>query len=317
MFGGKQSVKAAASFSVKVAGNDTTYIERKVKPREIIHVKLIFANNSSKMQRLKVAANPAFTGDNGLVQYNLTNPGQRYFGKNDFAKMTTGPKQIVLHPETSVIKTYTITIPKKKFVGVIAGGFYVLQVAMKRTDKNSAKENLAIDYQNVYAYAIPVVLRESNQIIHAKLTLEKATTEVKYANAFIVARIANVTPTMFGQLYFKVKLIDPLTQETVFEQNRRNMAMAPLSYFNQHILLDKNVPSGNYQLLVTVKSGKRHWKFKRHLRIDAKVAHATGEQVQPKSKFKNWLWLAVIGGISLLVILFSGMYYLSRYHSKK
>ncbi|WEV43442.1 DUF3324 domain-containing protein [Lactobacillus sp. ESL0684] len=311
-----QKVAAAEGFSVKVAGQDTSYVERKVKPKDTIKVKLIFSNNSTRKQKLAVAVNTAVTGDGGVVQYNLAKPGKRYFGKHDFAKMTTGPKTIELAPHGQISKTYQIKTPKAAFKGVAVGGFYIQQAGAKTPKKPKTGSKAAIGYSNVYAYAIPIILRQSNSPVHTKLALTGATAKVINNQSVLLARIVNQTPTIFGQLTIKSKIIEQGTKRAVFTNTKNKLSMAPLSYFDYHIPLKQKLRSGNYQLQVRAQSGKRHWKFNQNFKINQKVAQASGSKTN-SDKGNIWRWLAIgVGGVVMIALLI-GMYYLGKLHSKK
>ncbi|WEV37206.1 DUF3324 domain-containing protein [Lactobacillus sp. ESL0677] len=316
LFGGRQTVNAAESFSVRVAGSNSSYIERQVKPKQNLRVKLIFVNNSAKVQTVNVSPNQAITGDNGLVQYNLANPGKRYFGQNNFRQMTSGPHRVRLAAHAQVSKTYVVKVPRKAFKGVLAGSFYVSQITKPQKDKKAAGQKAVMGYRNVYSYAIPLILRESKQVVHTKLAMPKVMTKVDRSNPFIIVRLANETPTMFGQLVVTTKVVNPRTKKSVFAQTKKNLAMAPLSYFDNHVLLNKKLSSGTYDLLVIAQSGTRQWQFKQKVEIDAKLAQAASQKDRSPKDHKIWLWLAIGAAVIVILLMLSGMYCLGKRHGK-
>lgn len=84
------SAQTKAGFTVKPvqsdANNHRDYFELKVNPNTVRTVKLIIKNTSSSLKTFKVEANTAYTGDSGLIQYNLRNTGHRVKGKTAIFK---------------------------------------------------------------------------------------------------------------------------------------------------------------------------------------------------------------------------------------
>ncbi|QCZ51979.1 hypothetical protein SAC12_pA0043 (plasmid) [Levilactobacillus brevis] len=75
------STGANNPFAVKVVGqNQQSIVQRKVNPGQSIKIKLLLSNNSSKNQHISVTSHTAFTGDAGIIQYNLKNPGSVILG---------------------------------------------------------------------------------------------------------------------------------------------------------------------------------------------------------------------------------------------
>ncbi|MFT8607715.1 DUF3324 domain-containing protein [Liquorilactobacillus ghanensis] len=114
--------------------------------------------------------------------------------------------------------------------------------------------------QSKISYVIPVILQENEQIIHTKLNLEKVVAKSVVGEPVILAKIANLTPTYFGQLQLKAQVYTKNQHKKVLKQTNSNMEMAPLSYFNYHIQLKKTLAKGKYILVLKMNSGKRKWK---------------------------------------------------------
>ncbi len=311
---------ASVDFSVKTEDKKSpAAVQRQITAGQVFTVKLLFTNNSAHSQNLSISCNTAFTGDTGNVQYNLENPKPSYFGSVNFNQLINGPKTVKLAAHGKVVKNYTIKSPDKKFKGVVVGGFYVRQIVSKRKLAKTSKNKMAMGYTNVFAYVIPVILSQSNQIVHTKLVLQKTYSKVTHNIPVVIARIANVTPTFFGELSFKTRIVNVKNHRVMSKSSQNNMTMAPLSRFDYHVLLKKPLPAGKYLLNLTATSGQRIWHFDRTFQISQHVAQSTESRRHTSSD--QWkLWLAVILGlIVLLVALSVGMYELGRHHknSKK
>ncbi|WP_261912525.1 DUF916 domain-containing protein, partial [Lacticaseibacillus paracasei] len=163
--------------------NGSSSIENTVSPKPRLHVKLLFTNRSSTRQIINVECNTAFTGDTGNIQYNHTNVKSKFLSNTRFNKLVTGLGTVTLPANSTIEKSYTIKIPNQKFKGVIVGGFYVKQILNNNTTTKTSKKRAVMGYKNEIAYAIPIVLNESNKIIHTKLVFKKISSSVINGNA--------------------------------------------------------------------------------------------------------------------------------------
>ncbi|MBW1605574.1 DUF3324 domain-containing protein [Lactobacillus sp. Sy-1] len=298
-------------YSVEVDDSkNTSAIQQTVKPGQQLNVKLVFANNSNQVQTLRVNFNTAVTGDNGVIQYNFTDLTDRYFGRVNFSKLISGPKTIKLAAKAKVIQEYTIKVPKQSFSGVIAGGFYIAQA----DGSNQSNQQSGVNFKNVISYAIPIVLRENNRSINTKLALNQVLAKMHYGYPTVIAKIDNLTPTMFGQMKIKTHIIDQSNNQVVFKQIQTNMNMAPLTRMSYPVVINKKLAAGDYTLKLAVSSGKAHWNFKHSFSINAKLADATAKQSKTKGSPPVWIYV-VIGSVVLLGLLVS-VFYLGKSKSK-
>ncbi|WP_157060681.1 DUF3324 domain-containing protein [Liquorilactobacillus ghanensis] len=308
---------AKASFSVSVDEKSSpSSIEKDVEPKQVINVRLIFSNHSNQTQEFKVSPNTAFTGDNGIVQYNLKQLGNRYFGKLKFNSMVSGTRMVTLAPHQTIQKEYTIRIPTETFKGVFVGGFYVSQRGgASKADVSSDGKKAIMGYQSKVSYVIPVILQENEQIIHTKLNLEKVVAKSVVGEPVILAKIANLTPTYFGQLQLKAKVYTKDQHKKILKQTNSNMEMAPLSYFNYHIRLKKPLAKGKYMLVLKMNSGKRKWEFKRDFLVTTRVSQISQKTANNNDSNKINYPLIVLAGILLLMLLVV-IYYLGKQRGK-
>jgi hypothetical protein len=299
-------------FAVKVVGqNQQSIVQRKVNPGQSIKIKLLLSNNSSKNQHISVTSHTAFTGDAGIIQYNLKNPGKRYFGNVDFNRLLTGPQRITLNAHEKTTKMYTLTSPNNHFKGTILGGIYVSQLVNQQSKGNGSSKNQAyVGYTNILAYQIPIVLRQSNRIVHTKVKLKKVVCQVNNSTPVVLARIANITPTVFSRLELKTKIINQRNKKVVFQSNQKDISMAPLSYFDDHLILNKGLSAGNYILSINAQSGKRHWLFRKMFKINTKVAQAT--QTKNYRHHPDYVWAVIILGVAILIFMLTFVYRLGK-----
>ncbi|MFS0506221.1 DUF3324 domain-containing protein [Lactiplantibacillus plantarum] len=299
-------------FAVKVVGqNRQSIVQRKVYPGQSIKIKLFFSNNSSKVQHISITSHTAFTGDAGIIQYNLQNPGNRYFGKIDFNKLLAGPQKITLNAHETTTKMYTLKSPHQHFNGTVLGGIYISQLFNQQSKGNDSSKNRAyVGYKNILAYEIPIILKQNNRIVHTKLKLQKIICQVNNSTPVVLARIANITPTVFSHLKLKTKIISQRNKKVAYQSNQENISMSPLSYFDNHLLLNKSLSAGRYVLKIKAQSGKRRWSFSKTFKINARVAQAT--QTKNHKHYSKYLLALIIISIIILIFLFAGAYRLGK-----
>ncbi|WP_289981300.1 DUF3324 domain-containing protein [Lactobacillus sp. UCMA15818] len=318
-----QEVNAASTknYSVRVDDSENpTSIEKIVSPGQKFDVNLILTNNTSKKKTLRVSFNTAFTGDNGIVQYNLSVLGKKYFGPLDFNSMVSGRKTIVIQPSQQIKQTYQIKVPSQKFKGAFAGGFYVSESQDSSSSPGNSTINskkATVGYKSIIAYVIPVTLRESTKIQHTKLILKNVKARVINGSPFIISKIANMTPTIFGKLNFKIRIINLENNRTIQKSSSTGLEMAPLSQFNYHIPLKKKIADGKYLLDLKARSGQRHWHFQNKFVINNSVAKATQNRSKNNTGSQaNKLLIYILVGISIILLLLV-TYVLGKYSGRK
>ncbi|EJO05782.1 WxL protein peptidoglycan domain-containing protein [Oenococcus oeni] len=136
------SAQTKAGFTVKPvqsdANNHRDYFELKVNPNTVRTVKLIIKNTSSSLKTFKVEANTAYTGDSGLIQYNLRNTGHRVKGKLLFSKMAGHVQRASLKAGRSKTLTFKIKIPKKVFPERLSVDYTLKKKQIAKTIKKAA-----------------------------------------------------------------------------------------------------------------------------------------------------------------------------------
>lgn len=310
------SAQTKAGFTVKPvqsdANNHRDYFELKVNPNTVRTVKLIIKNTSSSLKTFKVEANTAYTGDSGLIQYNLRNTGHRVKGKLLFSKMAGHVQRASLKAGRSKTLTFKIKIPKKSFSGTVVGGLYIKEEANSQNDKKSGS---GIQLKNTYAVVVPVFLSEKDKVVHTKLLLENVKPASINKVPVILAKISNQTPTVFGKLKITSEVLDSDGNTVISKSSNTNMQMAPNSNFNYAISTnDKSIKAGKYILKLEAQSGTRNWNFSRKFTISKKMAARVNKKIVIKRNY-SWIWFSL--ALLIVLLLLALAYWLGRRHNLK
>lgn len=288
-----------------------SYFDLKMKPGQKQVIKIQVFNSSSKEETIEVDVTFATTNRNGLIDYSETD--RKKIDESLKIPLTELAKidntEIVIPAGKSKIVPITITMPKKKYDGVILGAAH-FKKKLKDTNEKSSKGGVEI--KNQYAYVVGIKLCETTNEVLPDLHLKYIKpTLINYRTA-VVANIQNSEAVIVENMSVNAEIYKKGSTKLLYSTNKIDLNMAPNSNFDYPIDL-KNDPlkSGTYRLKMKAIIGTQVWDWDEFFVIGKEAKNLNEKALELN---KSYLWWFVGGGILLLVGL---LFFIAKKRKKK
>ncbi|ALS00767.1 cell surface protein [Enterococcus silesiacus] len=290
-----------------------TYFDLKMKPGQVQELEVLMNNPLDKEVTVENYANTAITNDNGIVDYSNSDPTLDKTLKAPFSIISEVEKESTIPAKSSKTLKVKVTMPDEELDGVILGGLHFTE---KEDKTKENKDNSGVQIKNRFAFAIGVLIRENDNVIKPDLLLGKIQpSQVNYRNV-LKANIQNTQPVIIQKLEVDARVTKKGSKETLFEQKKPGIRMAPNSNFNFGTSWEnEEFKAGKYTLHMNVSNGSEKWKWSKDFEISQKDAKKLNEQaVELKVDPTNWY---IFGGVAAAVLLMIITFAFSQYISKK
>ena len=302
--------EATTGFNYKVNYPDSQedkslgYFKLMLEPGQKQDVSITFNNPGKEKIVVSADINSAKTNQNGVIEYGKSTLEKDKSLKYDLKDVMKGPDKVELAAGETKDVTYTITMPKESYEGVIAGGIEL----QKENQKGTASEQGGTRIINKYAYVIGVVLQEDKKDVPPELKLNKVSAgQSNYRNAIFV-NFSNIMPSYVNDMTTEVKIMKKGSETTLYEKKQTAMRMAPNTMIDYPVSMNgEAMVPGQYvaDILVTSDERNQKWHWKQEFEITSKEADEFNNRdvglVQEKGF--NWKLILLIVGILLLIII--------------
>lgn len=289
-----------------------TYFDLKMQPGQKQTIQVQMKNDTNKEVVVESFANTAITNSNGITDYSTVEPPMDSTMKNPFSKIAKMPKETKVPANSAVTIDVNLEMPSESFDGVILGGLYFKE----KEDEASKNKQEGVQIENKYAYAIGVVLRETDVEVKPDMKLnEVKPTQINGRNV-VTANLQNVKPAMLKNLSVDAKVYKEKGKDVLFEEKKENLRMAPNSNFDYAISWEnKAFDPGTYRVEITATDGDQKWEWKKNFSIEGKTADKLNDSaVEAK---KDYTLYYIIGGVLLVVLLLVLVFFLGRRSNKE
>ncbi|WP_242141904.1 MULTISPECIES: DUF916 and DUF3324 domain-containing protein [unclassified Bacillus cereus group] len=284
-----------------------TYFDLKMKPGQKQTLQVQMKNDTDKEVVVETHANTAVTNSNGIADYSMTNPQFDSTLKIPFSKIAKVQKETKIPAKSTVTLDVNIEMPNESFDGVILGGLYFTE---KEDEKAKGKSD-NVQIKNKYAYAIGVVLRETDTEVKPDLKLNEIKPGQVNARNVVTANLQNTKAAMLKHLTVDAKVYTEKGKNVLHETKKEDLRMAPNSNFDYAISWDnKALEPGTYRLEMKATDGDQKWEWTKKFTIEgdkAKELNKTAVEAQ-----KDYTMYYIIGGILLFILLLILVFWLGR-----
>ncbi|EMA6344131.1 DUF916 and DUF3324 domain-containing protein [Bacillus cytotoxicus] len=289
-----------------------TYFDLKMKPGQKQTLQVQMKNDTDKEVVVETHANTAVTNSNGITDYSMTDPQFDSTLKNPFSKIAKVEKETKIPAKSTVTLDVNIEMPKELFDGVILGGLYFKE----KEDKKAKGKSDNVQIENKYAYAIGVVLRETDTEVKPDLKLNEIKPGQVNARNVVTANLQNTKAAMLKHLTVDAKVYTEKGKNVLHETKKEDLRMAPNSNFDYAISWEnKALEPGTYRLEMKATDGDQKWEWTKKFTIKgdkAKELNETAVEAQ-----KDYTMYYIVGGIVLFVLLLILMFWLGRRSQNK
>ncbi|WP_348921150.1 DUF916 and DUF3324 domain-containing protein [Enterococcus rotai] len=270
--------------------------------KQVVHMKL--SNTSNQPMKVAITISSAKTNGNGVAIFSPSDIPKDSSLKYDLSKIMTGPKDVLLAPNSQTIVDLAIEVPEKVFEGYIAGGIQLKPVLKEETSKKDEQVVL-----NKFAFVIGVLLSESEiKNIKPELKLNDVSVKLKDTSYTLFANFSNTKSVFAEELTATIKLKKKGDKKALLEVSKENLRMAPNSIMELPIFLEgQKVTAGEYtaDIKMTTKKSGESWHWTNNFTFSKIEAEQINKQesLQKESPRNYWRW--IIGIVVILLVISS------------
>lgn len=287
-----------------------TYFNLKMGPDQRQFITTTLKNETEKAVTVEVSINSAKTNANGLIEYGNNTIKKDASLAYPLDTLMTGPTSVVIPAHESKDAIFQITMPSQPFDGIILGGLTFQQKSSEVT-QDASKAGTSV--QNEYAYAVAVVLRETDTDVFPNLKLLTVKPGQENYRNVINTTIQNDQAAILSDVKVDAEIYAKDGKKPVYTASKNDLQVAPNSSWVYPISLENTkMEPGTYTLRMTVSgtsaNKSKTWTFSKTFKIAEKEARelnksAVDVKANTNAKSTNWLLIAVICLIILVVIL--------------
>lgn len=283
-----------------------TYFNLNMSPNQQQDITTTLKNDTKKDITINVAVNSAKTNANGVIDYGKTNTKNDSSLKYDMSEIVKGPSRVVVPAQSSKEVVFHITMPKNSFDGILLGG---LTFQQESSEVNQATAKSGTTIQNEYAYALAIMLKETDKLVTPNLNLLKVGPAQSNHRNVINANIQNDQSVLLSDVKIDAKIYAKNSAKPVYTAIKNSMQIAPNSHFDYPVSLNGTaMTAGDYTLRMKV-TGKANnktysWQLNKKFKIDAaKAKDLNKSDVDLKANTNNRNWLYPLVSLILLLII--------------
>lgn len=288
---------------------DLGYFDLKVAPKQTQTLSIILVNADKVAHQYDIATNLATTGDNGTIVYSNADPEIDPSLQFNIANAVTGPKTVTVPAQRSKKVTLKLTVPEKRFYGVVLGGINVQQ--RLATPK---KGQAGVSVRNRFSYVIGLQLREqAKPTIKPELKLLGAGSHKVGYQTYISAHLQNPQAVVMSNLKIESYVTKVGSSKQQLKTTKSQFKVAPNSrfYFNLGDGSQRLTP-GKYQLHLQVKAadGTGQWRFTKAFTVKSTQTKSSEQSTTttalPDKPVKQTNW-GLIGGLIAVIVVLVGL----------
>ena len=269
----------------------------KVQPGQAETLKLKIANLSHETQKLIVQTTTAYTNDAGTMALDHVTVPKNKSRQVDFRRLVAkrDRKQVVTVPAGEITMVeMPIKVPSKAFDGIVVGG-----VLVKSDDQASPFAKKGVSVKNKFAYAMGVVLKESDQTAVPKLTMGKIQPKIVGNDIKIKTVYKNNKPAIISDMTLHAKITNRQTGQVMGKTADTGMSVAPNSTFNYaNNWHGHKIKPGSYHYHATITAANgQHWQLDKNFKVGVAGSFVMNQHCNP------WLSYVIIGILVLLLII--------------
>lgn len=305
-FGNIPICAAETTFSVKARlpekqwDQKKTYFDLRVKPGEVENLEVEVQNYTDQEITVAVQTNNAVTTDDGVINYETTDPKLDETMSHPFSEMVEVDSEVTLAPNETKKVVAKVTVPKESFEGIILGGFqFTHQKELKKTDN----KNKAIQTQ-----VIGVQLSENDDPVKSEVNLMSVKAGQLNGSNMILATLQNPAPKILSNMVVTADVFKGTgTRKSIYHNRKENLNMAPNSTFDYGISTE-NQPfkAGKYTMKLLVEADGEQWELEEVFEIKTDEAKNFNAKMDKVAR-TNHSFIYITIGIFLLVFIIGGL----------
>lgn len=296
---------------------EKTYFDIQLETGQQEDLKIDLRNDTDDQVLVGISVNSATTNSNVVVEY-----GENKIKKDDsldfdLRDYVDYPETVTLPPKTTKTVVFDVSMPKKAFDGVLAGGITFKEI---QEDQQNDDVDQGLSIQNVYSYVVALLMRQTTNEVAPNLILHEVEPGHINARNAILADLQNDKKTYINQVAIYTKITKKGSDEVLFQEEKDELQIAPNTNFSFPTLLNGALlEPGEYHFSMVVygnvnENGKfnrevdnkiikydNRWELEKDFTIDGDVAkELNSKDVTIKN---DYTWLYVVMGIIFTLVM--------------
>lgn len=273
--------------------SDSSFFDLKMTPGQKQTIEVALANTSTEDQTFSIEINPAYTNDQGFIDYSEKKETQEKKSELTIERIATYEKKITVPKQQTKNIPITLTMPEETYNGELLAGIKVSKVE---------KQTNQVGIANTYSYLLGLRLTENDQKVQRKIGVQKIEPTIAFGKASVAIDLINPVREAYGHLTYHVEVQNMATGKKIKEKTYTDLQLAPVSTYHFSIDWDdEQLVAGQYKLALTIEDKKdNQWTFHREFSISADAAKQINTVVVAESTSS---YLAVLLGAGVLILV--------------
>ncbi|SFL56659.1 DUF916 domain-containing protein [Lactococcus garvieae] len=270
------------------------------QPSEKDLIKVKINNTSSEEKHLSVKVTDANTNGNGEIDYTGTLKNHVSLVHPLTSLLKVEQSEITVPAQSSSEVTLKLTMPSKRFDGIILGGITVSE----ERDTSKYKKNMLV---NIYSYTLGVVLTNTSETNFKKnitVILEKVGARLFDGRREIEADILNPTPYVFTNASISGTIREKKSGRVIQKKNYKKISVAPYSLFPFRFDWGRrDLNAGTYIFTGEVKDSKHTWNLQKEFTITFQQQNRINKESAFQIYIPLWLKMCELFNIVFVIVI--------------
>ncbi|MHC5372737.1 DUF916 and DUF3324 domain-containing protein [Enterococcus sp. LJL120] len=272
-------------------------------------------NPGEKAITVDLSLNAAKTNSNGVIEYNRPDIANDASLKFDFSQLVTGPESVELAAGESKSIELNVQMPETAFEGVIAGAI-TMQQANAAADEPIDEESGSY-VNNKYAYAVVILLRESQTELVPELKFNQVAPGQQNFRNLVFVNLSNTTADYLYDMMIDAQVTAKDKQEVLWESRATSMRMAPNSFIDYPISMGGDaMVAGTYTAHVKAYVADLVWQWSEDFTITQEEANSYNERDVGLEQTLDFDWQLIFAIVGSFFVITVGLFLLVRHFRK-
>lgn len=299
------------SFTVKTnvpinqIDKNNDFYQLKMVPGQKQTVTATVYNTTDTPTTVNINVQSASTSINGTIDYSKTLTSWDKSLKYKLNEIVSYPESITVPAGKAQDVAFTISMPKDSYKGILLGGITFNQV----DDNESKSSSNAASIRNKYAYAVAMILKESDDQVTPNINLQSIKAGQNNGHNVINVNLQNDQSLLMSNVKVVAKIYSEKGKKPVYTAIKSDMQITPNSQFKYPVSLQGTpMQAGKYRLELAVTGTAykepKTWHFSKKFTIKRQEAFGLNQSdVDVSANTNNHTNILIIIGIIFLIVI--------------
>lgn len=281
------------------------FYQLKMAPGQKQTVTATVYNTTNKPTTVSINVQTASTSINGTIDYSKALTRWDKSLKHKLSEIVSYPKLITIPAGKSQDVAFNISMPEDNYKGILLGGITFNQV----DDNQSASSSSTANIKNKYAYAVAMILKESDDQVVPNIKLNSVKAGQNNGHNVINVNLQNDQSLLMSNVKVVAKVYSKSGKKPVYTTVKSDMQIAPNSQFKYPVSLQSTpMQPGKYRLELaltgTAYKESKTWHFTKNFTIKHQEATRFNQaDVDVSANTNNYMIIFIIVGAVLFIII--------------